>query len=108
MELLFLTRYRWGRRVRIWHHSGMILHARSIGNDVHIRHNTTFGVSSRTQNECLPVIEDGVDIGCNTAILGNVVVGKNSIIGAGSIVVHDIPPNTVVAGSPARPIHAKS
>src|SRR5947207_680994 len=31
-----------GRRVHIWHHSGMVLHARSIGNDVHIRHNTTF------------------------------------------------------------------
>src|SRR5271167_921929 len=36
-----------GRRVRIWHHSGMILHARSIGSDVHIRHNTTFGVADR-------------------------------------------------------------
>src|SRR5580658_7734276 len=34
-----------GRRVRLWHHSGMILHARSIGDDVHIRHNTTFGVA---------------------------------------------------------------
>src|SRR5258706_10862188 len=32
-----------GRRVRIWHHSGMILNARSIGDEVHIRQNTTFG-----------------------------------------------------------------
>ena len=38
---------RLGRRVRIWHHSGMILHARSIGDDVHIRQNTTFGVVRR-------------------------------------------------------------
>src|SRR5712671_1138549 len=34
-----------GRRVRIWHHSGMVLHAESIGDDVHIRQNTTFGVA---------------------------------------------------------------
>ena len=38
---------RLGRRVRIWHHGGMVLHARSIGDDVHIRQNTTFGVAMR-------------------------------------------------------------
>ena len=43
-----------GRRVRIWHHGGMILHARSIGNDVHIRHNTTFGVARRGENLAIP------------------------------------------------------
>src|SRR5207244_360231 len=38
-----------GRRVRIWHHGGMVLSARSIGDDVHIRHNTTMGIARRTE-----------------------------------------------------------
>lgn len=91
-----------GRRVRIWHHSGMILHARSIGNDVHIRHNTTFGVARRDENTAIPVIEDGVDIGCGVCILGDVVVGRNSVIGANSVVLSDIPANSVAVGAPAR------
>lgn len=93
---------RLGRRVRIWHHSGMILHARSIGNDVHIRHNTTFGVVRRDHNREIPVIEDRVDIGCGVCILGDVVVGHDSVIGSNSVVVADIPPYSVAVGAPAR------
>ena len=43
---------RLGRRVRIWHHGGIVLHARSIGDDVHIRQNTTFGLAMRSRNPC--------------------------------------------------------
>ena len=96
-----------GRRVRIWHHSGMVLHARSIGNDVHIRQNTTFGVAHRGQNEALPVIEDGVDIGCNVCVLGNVRIGAGATIGAGSVVLQDVPPGTVAVGIPARVLPAR-
>jgi serine O-acetyltransferase len=91
-----------GRRVRIWHHSGMILHARSIGNDVHIRQNTTFGVAHRGQNEALPLIEDGVDIGCNVCLLGNIRIGTGATIGAGSVVLADVPAGAVAVGVPAR------
>ena len=53
-----------GRRVRIWHHGGMILGARSIGDDVHIRQNTTFGVARRGDHRSLkPIIEDRCDTG---------------------------------------------
>lgn len=100
ITLPFTTRL--GRRVRIWHHSGMILHARSIGNDVHIRHNTTFGVARRDENTSIPVIEDGVDVGCGTCILGDVVVGRGSVIGANSVVLADVPAYSVVVGAPAR------
>ena len=96
-----------GRRVRIWHHSGMVLHARSIGNDVHIRQNTTFGVAHRGQNEALPVIEDGADIGCNVCILGNVRIGAGAVVGAGSVVLTDVPPGTVAVGVPARVLPAR-
>ena len=48
-----------GRRVRIWHHGGIVLHARSIGDDVHIRHNTTFGVAIRDRIRAIPTIGIG-------------------------------------------------
>jgi serine O-acetyltransferase len=91
-----------GRRVRLWHHSGMILHARSIGNDVHIRHNTTFGVVRRDHNTEIPIIEDRVDLGCGVCVLGNVTVGHDSVVGSNAVVVHDIPPYSVAVGLPAR------
>lgn len=47
-------------------------------------------------------IEDGADIGVGTIILPGVTIGRNSIVGAGSVVTKDVPPYSVVAGSPAR------
>jgi len=91
-----------GRRVRIWHHGGMVLNAWSIGNDVHIRQNTTFGVARRGRNYELPIIEDRVDIGCGACILGAVTVGHDSVIGANAVVVADVPPGATAAGVPAR------
>lgn len=91
-----------GRRVRIWHHSGMVLHAASIGDDVHIRQNTTFGIARKDRLFELPVIEDRVDIGCGVAILGNVTVGHDSVIGANAVVLQDVPPRSVAVGAPAK------
>ncbi len=48
------------------------------------------------------IISDNVFIGVNSIILPKVNIGKNSIIGAGSVVTHDIPPNVVAMGNPAR------
>ena len=91
-----------GRRVRIWHHGGIVLHARSIGDDVHIRHCTTFGIANRDQLRAIPIIEDRVDIGCGACILGNVTVGHDSLIGANAVVISDIPPCSTAVGIPAR------
>ena len=93
---------RLGRRVRIWHHGGMILHAASIGNDVQIRQTTTLGVARTNHNFELPTIADGADIGAHVCILGDVRVGKDAVIGAGSIVIRDVPDHAVAAGVPAR------
>ena len=93
---------RLGRRVRIWHHSGIVLSAYSIGDDVHIRQNTTMGVARRGHNDALPIIESGVDIGCGVCILGAVRIGHDSILGANSVVLNDIPPSSVAVGAPAR------
>jgi serine O-acetyltransferase len=97
-----------GRRVRIWHHGGMVLHARSIGDDVQIRQNTTFGLARRDRPLEVPVIEDRVDIGCGACILGYVTVGHDSIIGANAVVVDDLPPGSIAVGVPARVIKRRA
>lgn len=49
-------------------------------------------------------IMDNVFIGCNTTILGGVKIGPNVVIGAGSVITKDVPPNSVVVGNPAKVI----
>jgi serine O-acetyltransferase len=93
---------RLGRRVRIWHHGGMVLHAESIGDDVHVRQNTTFGIARKDALHQLPVIEDRVDIGCGVVVLGAVRVGHDSVIGANAVVVKDVPPHSLAVGVPAK------
>jgi len=94
---------RLGRRVRLWHHGGMVLGARAIGDDVHIRHNTTFGVLNRRDLGGKPIIGDRVDIGVGACIVGPVTVGADSVIGPNSVVLRDVPPGAVFMGVPARP-----
>lgn len=93
-----------GRRVKLEHFGGMILVAESIGDDVVIRQNTTFGVRSVSELGRNPVIEDGADIGVGAVILGRVVVGAHAIVGANAVVVSDVPPWSVAVGVPARVI----
>jgi serine O-acetyltransferase len=100
IDLPYTTRL--GRRVRIWHHGGIVLGARAIGDDVHIRHNTTLGILSRSEPAAKPIVGDRVDIGVGACILGAVTVGNDSVIGANSVVIRDLPPRSVVMGVPAR------
>lgn len=48
------------------------------------------------------LVKRGASIGSGSTILAKVVIGENAIVGAGSVVTHDVPPNTIVAGNPAR------
>jgi acetyltransferase-like isoleucine patch superfamily enzyme len=48
------------------------------------------------------LIKKGASIGSSCTILANVTVGENAILGAGSVITKDVPPNTIVAGNPAR------
>jgi serine O-acetyltransferase len=93
---------RLGRRVRIWHHGGIWLGARAIGDDVHIRHNSTFGVLNRSELDAKPIIGNRVDVGVGACILGAVTVGDDCVIGPNSVVIRDLPPGSVVMGVPAR------
>ena len=101
ISLLYTVRV--GRRVHIWHHSGMILGARSIGDDCHIRQNTTFGVARLGDPVThRPVIGDRVEIGVGAVIVGPITIGSDSVIGANAVVLQDIPPYSVAVGVPAK------
>ena len=98
-----------GDNVRI--HSGCFLEMVTIADHVFIGPNTVFTDDPHPMNcprykECLggARVEDLVRIGANVTVLPGVVIGKNSLLGAGSVVVHDVPPGSVVAGNPARVI----
>lgn len=91
-----------GRRVRIWHHGGMILHAAEIGDEVQIRQNTTFGVARTDHNFELPVIGEGVDIGVGACLLGDIRIGNHAVIGANAVVLKDVPNYAVAVGVPAK------
>lgn len=82
----------------------------SIGEDVLIRHNVTIGQKGSEKNEILsnkvhPTIKDNVKIGAGACILGGIVIGENSIIGANSVVTKDVPANTCVGGIPAKVLY---
>lgn len=91
-----------GRRVRLWHHGGMILGAREIGDDVHIRQNTTLGLADRRDLNAKPIIGNKVEIGTGAVIVGYVKVGDGAIIGANAVVTKDVQPYTLVGGVPAK------
>jgi serine O-acetyltransferase len=91
-----------GRRVRIDHFGGMILVAHSIGNDVIIRQNTTFGIARLDDPDGRPVIGDRVEIGAGAVVVGPIVIGDDTVIGANAVVVRSTAPGSVVGGVPAR------
>lgn len=97
-----------GRRVRLDHFGGMILVAKSIGDDVIIRQNTTFGIAGLGDMSGRPIIGNGVEIGAGAVIVGRIHVGDNAIIGANAVVSKDVPSGAIVGGVPARLIRMRT
>ncbi|WP_225026563.1 serine O-acetyltransferase [Xinfangfangia pollutisoli] len=83
-------------------HSIVIGETAVVGDNVSMLHSVTLGGTGKEDGDRHPKIEDGVLIGAGAKVLGNIRVGHCSRIAAGSVVLEEVPPNTTVAGVPAR------
>ena len=96
---------RLGRGIFIDHgHSLVIGETAVIGDNVSILQNVTLGGTGKETGDRHPKIGDGVLIGAGAKVLGNITVGFCSRVGAGSVVLKNVPPRSTVAGVPARVI----
>lgn len=85
------------------HATGIVVGETSVIDDnVSILQNVTLGGTGKEAGDRHPKICSGVLIGAGAAILGNIVIGSNARIGAGSVVLKPVPAGTTVAGVPAR------
>ena len=93
-----------GPGLKVEHGYALVINDRTvIGRGVHLRHCTTIGcvkLPDGSQGPS-PVIDDFVEIGSNAVILGGIKIGQHAVIGAGSVVVTDIPDYAVAVGNPA-------
>lgn len=93
----------YGCRIHHINAGGIVFSKCNIGNYLDIRQFTTIGVKSNDVIQ-VPTIGNNVFIGCNVCIIGGVHIGDNVSIGAGSVVVKDIPANSIAAGNPCKVI----
>lgn len=74
------------------------INAKSVGDYFVVRNDVTIG----EKNGGRPTILNNVTINVNSVVIGNITIGNNAIVGAGSVVIKDVPDNAVVVGNPAR------
>lgn len=104
-----------GKNCKVSSHS-FICEGVHIGDNVFIGHNVTFindkfpraanadgSLQTEADWECIEtIVEQGASIGSSATILCGITIGKNAIVGAGSVVTKNVPENTIVAGNPAK------
>ena len=94
-----------GRGLIIYHGQSLVINQGVIiGENCVLRNSTTIGhkvLKDGTLSKC-PVIGDRVNIGANVCIIGDISIGNDVTIGAGTVVVKSIPSNCVIVGNPAR------
>ena len=81
---------------------GVIGETAKIDKNVSIFQGVTLGGKGNERGDRHPKIQSGVSIYASSTVLGNITIGKNSTIAAGSLVLKDVDPNTTVAGIPAK------
>ena len=95
--------YFYSRKVRMPHPYNIIVNERAIvGSNVTIYQGVTIGSKQFGSKVGVPEIADDVIIYPNSIIVGAIKVGAGAVIGAGSVVVNDVPDNAIVTGNPAR------
>jgi serine O-acetyltransferase len=92
-----------GRRFFIDHGMGVVIgETCEIGDNVTIYQGVTLGGTGKEKGKRHPTIKDNVLIATGAKVLGSIVVGENSKIGGGSVVLKEVPPNSTVVGIPGR------
>lgn len=92
-----------GRGIMIDHaHSIVIGETALVEDNVSMLHSVTLGGTGKEAGDRHPKVRHGVLIGAGAKILGNIEIGHCSRVAAGSVVLHDVPPNRTVAGVPAK------
>ena len=95
-----------GRRVFIDHGAGVVIGETAVvGDDVTLYQGVTLGGTGHERGKRHPTLRSGVFVGSNAQILGNICIGENSRVGAGSVVLRDVPPNSTVVGVPAHIVY---
>lgn len=93
-----------GRRFFVDHGMGVVIgETAEVGDDVCVYQGVTLGGTENVRGKKRhPTIGNGVTIGCNANVLGSITIGENSRIGAGSVVLQDVPANCTVVGVPGK------
>lgn len=92
-----------GKGLFIDHGSGVIIgETAELGDNVTLYQGVTLGGTGKEQGKRHPTLEDNVMVSAGAKILGSFKIGENSKIGAGSVVLKEVPPNCTVVGVPGR------
>ncbi|WP_100404167.1 serine O-acetyltransferase [Bacillus sp. FJAT-42315] len=92
-----------GRRLFIDHGMGVVIgETCEIGNDVTIYQGVTLGGTGKEKGKRHPTVKDHVLIATGAKVLGSITVSEHSKIGAGSVVLKDVPPDSTVVGIPGK------
>ncbi len=97
-----------GQGFFIDHGMGVVIgETAEIGDDVTLYQGVTLGGTGFATGKRHPTVEDNVTIGSGAKLLGPITVGHGSKIGANSVVIHDVPPNSTVVGNPGHPVRVE-
>jgi len=92
-----------GQGIMLDHGTGIVIGGTAvIGHNCSILHHVTLGGTGKLGVDRHPEIGNGVLIGTGASILGNICIGNGCQIGAGTLVIQDLPPHCVVVGVPAK------
>jgi serine O-acetyltransferase len=97
-----------GTGLFIDHGMGVVIgETAEVGADVTIYQGVTLGGTGFATGKRHPTVQDNVTIGSGAKLLGPIVVGHGSKIGANTVVIHDVPPNSTVVGNPGHPVRVE-
>src|SRR3954451_8161948 len=92
-----------GKRLFIDHGMGVVIgETCEIGNNVTIYQGVTLGGTGKEKGKRHPTVKDNALIATGAKVLGSITIGENAKIGAGSVVLRNVPPNSTVVGIPGR------